>query len=258
MSVPAMFNVPSAYDRFMGRYSVPLARVFAAELELEPGQRALDVGCGPGALTQVLVELLGAAAVSAVDPSAPFVEAVRERLPGVDARVGPAESLSFEDDAFDRAVAQLVFHFVSDGEQSARELRRVTRPGGRVAACVWDSGGAMTMLHVIRRAILSVDPQAAGELKPRPYSTEGALGELFRSVGLEDVTEGLLTVRAEYADFDDVWQPFLAGVGPDSSLLLKLGSEDQAAVREEFRRLIGSPEGAFGLDAGAWYVVGRA
>ena len=212
-----MFNVPSAYDRFMGRYSVLLARSFVAELGIESGQRALDVGCGPGALTERLSELLGADHVAAVDPSAPFVEAVRERLPGVDARVASAEQLPFEDDAFDLAVAQLVFHFVSNGEQSARELRRVTRPGGRVAACVWDSGGAMTMLHAISRAVVSVDPQAAQEMKPRPYSTDGELGELFGAVGLEDVTAGLLTVRVDYADYDDLWQPFLTGVGPVAS-----------------------------------------
>jgi hypothetical protein len=115
----------------------------------------------------------------------------------------------------------------------------------------------MTMLHAMSRAVVSVDPQAAEQMKPRPYSTDGELGELFRSVGLEDVTEGLLTVRLEYADYDDLWQPFLTGVGPAASHLLTLSPEDQAAVREEFRRLLGSPQGGFGLDAGAWYAIGR-
>jgi ubiquinone/menaquinone biosynthesis C-methylase UbiE len=127
-----------AYDRFMGRYSAPLAPPFADLAGVEAGQRVLDVGCGPGALTAELVRRLGPAEVSAVDPSEPFVVAVKERHPGVDVRRAPAEDLPFGDDVFDAALAQLVVHFMSDPVAGLREAGRVTRPGGVVAACVWD------------------------------------------------------------------------------------------------------------------------
>ena len=122
------------YDRFMGRYSRPLAGRFIDVVGLEPGHATLDVGCGPGALTTELAKRCGAAAVSAVDPSPSFVEACRARHPDVDVRVGGAEELDFPDATFDRVMAQLVLHFVDDAEQAAREFRRVLRPAGAVPA----------------------------------------------------------------------------------------------------------------------------
>ena len=126
--------VADAYDRFMGRFSEPLADEFVAVAGLRPGQQVLDVGCGPGALTRRLVAALGADAVAAVDPSAPFVAAVQERCPGVDVRRAAAEDLPFDDDTFDLALAQLVVHFMQDPVAGLREMARVTRPGGVVAA----------------------------------------------------------------------------------------------------------------------------
>ena len=131
-----------AYDRFMGRYSKVLAADFAQWLDLAPGQRAIDVGCGPGALTSVLVDRLGATHVSAVDPSLPFVESCRERLPGVDVRQGTADSLPYDDDTFDVAAACLVVHFMPDPVAGLAEMARVTRPGGWTSAAVWDLAGA--------------------------------------------------------------------------------------------------------------------
>src|SRR5262245_37947143 len=127
-----------AYDRFMGRYSAPLAVELLHVIGAEPGQRALDVGCGPGVLTRQLTELLGDSAVAAVDPSPPFVAAVRAELPGVDVRPGGAEELPFDDDGFDLALAQLVVPFMRDPEAGLREMRRVTKPGGVVAAAAWN------------------------------------------------------------------------------------------------------------------------
>ena len=124
----------SAYDSFMGRYSGPLAQRFADAVGVTRGQTALDVGCGPGALTGVLVERLGADAVCACDPSEPFVADCIDRYPGVDVRVARAEAIPFDDDSFDLALAQLVVHFVSDPDQAASELCRVVRPGGLVGA----------------------------------------------------------------------------------------------------------------------------
>ncbi|HSR26233.1 MAG TPA: class I SAM-dependent methyltransferase, partial [Candidatus Eisenbacteria bacterium] len=130
-----------AYARFMGRFSEPLAARFADLADLRTGQNALDVGCGPGALTAELVRRLGAAAVSAIDPSPPFVEAVRARFPAVDARRGAAERLPFPADGFDHVMAQLVVHFMTDPVAGLREMARVARPAGTVAACVWDHAG---------------------------------------------------------------------------------------------------------------------
>src|SRR5918992_5708725 len=130
-----------AYDRFMGRYSVPLAPKLADFAGVDAGQRVLDVGCGPGALTTELVGRVGPAFVAAVDPTEGFVEAARERHPGVDVRVARAEQLPYADDTFDAALAQLVVHFIADPVAGLRDMGRVTREDGVVAACVWDHAG---------------------------------------------------------------------------------------------------------------------
>ena len=129
-----------AYGRFMGRYSEPLARMFVDLTGVAPGDRVLDVGSGPGALTAALVERLGSDAVAAIDPSLPFVEALRDRLPGVDVLHGAAEVLPFPDDTFDAALAQLVVQFMSDPVAGLAEMKRVAGPGAVVAASVWDHG----------------------------------------------------------------------------------------------------------------------
>ena len=152
-----------AYARFMGRWADPLAVVFAAYAGVRAGQRALDVGCGPGALTALLVERLGAEAVSAVDPSASFVAATRARLPGVDVRTGVAEDLPYDDDSVDVALAQLVVHFMADPVAGLTEMRRVTRPGGVVAATVWDHAGLSGPLATFWQAVRELDPAAPGE-----------------------------------------------------------------------------------------------
>ena len=132
----------NAYDRFMGRYSAPLAPLFAEFASVGSGWRALDVGCGPGALTAELVRRLGPAQVAAVDPTESFVVAAQQRHPAVDVRRASAEQLPFDDSTFDTTMAQLVVHFMRDPVVGLREMSRVTRPEGVVAACVWDHGGA--------------------------------------------------------------------------------------------------------------------
>src|SRR5687768_1021997 len=155
------FNVSAdAYARFMGQFSEPLATHFVEYAGVRAGQRALDVGCGPGALTAPLVDRLGADAVAAIDPSAPFVEAARERFPGVDVRSGAAENLPFSDNEFDLTLAQLVVHFMADPVAGLREMGRVTRPGGVVAACVWDHAGDGGPLSAFWQAVRETDPLA--------------------------------------------------------------------------------------------------
>ena len=246
-----------AYDSFMGRYSRPLATVFADFVGVAPGQRALDVGCGPGALTGVLVDRLGADHVAAFDPSDQFVEACRSANPGVDVRAGRAEAVPFGDASFDVAAAQLVLHFVSDPVGAAGEMRRVVRPGGTTAACVWDFEGGMAMLRHFWDAALTVDPGAPDEARVMSYGRSGETAELFATAGLEDVSETVLEVAAGYADFEELWTSFLGGVGPAGAYLVSLGGAQRAAVEAELFERVGSPSGSFELSASAHAARGR-
>jgi SAM-dependent methyltransferase len=244
------------YDRFMGRYSAPLAVELADAAGVDAGQQVLDVGCGPGALTAELRRRLGADRVTAVDPSEPFVEACRQRNPGVDVRLGRAEELPFADAAFDTALACLVLHFVTDPTATAHELHRVVRPGGTVAACVWDVEG-MTMLRVFGEAARATDPDAPPGSYPRAFGRKGEIADLFRSVGLEDIADGALDVETTYADYDEFWQPFTFGTGPAGAYVVSLDADRQKRLREEMRTRLGHPAGPFTLPARAWYATGR-
>jgi SAM-dependent methyltransferase len=168
----ALFQKADAYERFMGRYSRPLAHEFVRAAGVAAGQRVVDVGCGTGALTSVLAELVGPDHVAAADPSEPFVVKCRADVPGADVRVGPAEALPFADRSFDRALAQLVFHFVADPAAAAGEMMRVTRRGGTVAACVWDFTGGMSML----RAYWELGPRGRPERPGRDRAVRRPAG----------------------------------------------------------------------------------
>ena len=210
--MPGTFGVSGeAYDAFMGRYSRPLADLFADAADVRDGLSALDVGCGPGALTGVLVQRLGAGAVSACDPSPTFVEACAERHPDVDIRTGPAEAIPFDASSFDLVLAQLVLHFVSDPEQVGREFRRALRPGGTVSASVWDFAEGMQMLRHFWDAALALDPQAPDEARVLRFGREGEIVQLLHDAGFEDLVETTLEVTSTYADFDELWSGFLAG-----------------------------------------------
>lgn len=247
-----------AYDAFMGRYSHPLADLFGDAADLTEGLSALDVGCGPGALTGVLVDRLGADAVSACDPSPPFVSACAARHPGVDVRLGQAEALPFEDGSFDRVLAQLVLHFVSDPSQAAREFRRVLRAGAVVSACVWDFDEGMQMLRLFWDAALSVDPQAPDEARTLRFGREGEIAQLLDAAGFENITETTLSVVSTYATFDELWSGLLAGIGPAGSYCVGLPQERRARVRGEMFDRLGSPSGSFSLTAVARSACGRA
>jgi ubiquinone/menaquinone biosynthesis C-methylase UbiE len=256
-----MFRGPAeAYDRFVGRYSPALARAMCEAAQVRAGQRALDVGCGSGALVAALADLLGAENVAGIDPSEPFVEATRARVPGARVLVGSAESLPFADDEFDATLSQLVVNFLTDPDQSLREMSRVTRRGGVVAGCVWDYGGEMTMLRTYWDAAAALDPERVEPLM-ETYSMRFArpdeLEELWMRSGLDDVDVGAIVVEASYDGFDDLWSPFPTGVGPAGAYAASLGPEAQAALREEFRRRLGQPDGPFTLTARAWRAVGR-
>lgn len=243
-----------AYDRFMGRYSARLSAPFVDFARIDAAQTVLDVGCGPGALTAELVRRLGAEGVSAVDPSEPFVAAARARHPGVDVRLAPAEELPFPDDGFDAALAQLVVHFMSDPVAGIREMARVTRPGGTVAASVWDLAGRRAPLSPFWRAAAELDPGAEDESR-FPGARAGHLTELFTEAGLRDVEETEIAATVEHPTFEDWWEPFTFGVGPAGKYTQSLDESQLAALRDRARELL--PPAPFTLTGVAWVARGR-
>jgi SAM-dependent methyltransferase len=242
-----------AYDRFMGRYSVVLAPQFADFSGLGGGQRVLDVGCGPGVLVAELVRRRGSAAVAAVDPSEPFVAAARARNPGVGIEVASAEQLPFGDDEFDAALAQLVVHFMSDPVAGLTEMARVTRPGGVIAACVWDHAGGGGPLSVFWNAVRADDPEVDDESR-RAGARQGHLAELLEAAGLNDIEETVLSVAIEHPSFEEWWDPFTLGVGPAGTYVAGLDPQRVANLRERCKALL--PTAPFVLSARAWAARG--
>ena len=247
----------AAYDRFMGRYSRHLGKLFIDAAEVHDGQRALDVGCGPGALTEALVDRLGAGSVVACDPTAGFVAECRTRLPGVRVEQARAEQLPSEEASFDHALAQLVFHFVSEPDRAAAEMRRVTRPGGRVAACVWDFADGMEMLRAFWDAALALDRDAPDEARTLRFGRAGELADLFGHAGLDNPVESTLRVTTRYQDVDDLWAGFLTGVGPAGAYCTSLDGAAQDRLRLALAHRLGDPSGEFELAAVARCAVAQ-
>jgi ubiquinone/menaquinone biosynthesis C-methylase UbiE len=246
---------PESYDRFMGVYSVQLAPQLADLADVESGQRVLDVGCGPGALSTELVGRLGADAVSAVDPSESFVAAARERLPGVTVERASAEVLPFPDASFDAALAQLVVHFMSDPVAGLAEMGRVTRAGGVVAACVWDHAGRRSPLAPFWDAARVLEPDVDDESE-LAGAREGHLRELFEAAGLGEVEDTAVTATVEHPTFEEWWEPFTFGIGPAGGFVAGLSSERRRELRELCRERL--PVAPFTISARAWAVRGLA
>jgi SAM-dependent methyltransferase len=244
-----------AYDRFMGRYSTPLAPLFVDFSGVVAGQQVLDVGCGPGALTAELAKRLGPAAVSAVDPSEAFVSAVRERHPEVMVRRAAAEQLPLPDGAFDAALAQLVVHFMADPIAGLSEMRRVTRRGGVVAACVWDHAGGKGPLGAFWEAARQLDPDVDDEAR-LAGAREGDLARLCHAAGLREIEEATLSISVGHRSFDEWWEPYTLGVGPAGVYTVGLDATRQAQLRERCRSIL--PAAPFTLTARAWAARGHA
>jgi SAM-dependent methyltransferase len=249
----SQFAAPAEhYDRFIGRYLPTLSVALADAAGVTAGMRVLDVGCGPGGLTRELVAR--GAAVAAIDPAEQFAAACAERNPGADVRVGVAEELPWPDGAFDAALSSLVIGFMTDPDRGVREMARVVKPGGVVAACMWDTtAGGMTMLRIFWEGVRSVDRGAEGERR-MAGTAEGDIAERFTRAGLAGVTGGALEATAEYAGFDDWWEPFTFAVGPSGAHLRSLDADRRAAVREACRAAL--PAGPFTQSARAWYARG--
>ncbi len=239
----------------MGRYSVPLAPQLGDFAQVTASQRVLDVGCGPGALTAELVTRLGPDAVSAVDPSEPFVEAARERYPGVEVQRAGAEQLPFAAQTFDAALAQLVVHFMANPVVGLGEMARVTRKHGVVAACVWDHAGGQGPISVFWEAAHELDPGVEDE-SHLAGAREGHLSELLQAAGLLEIEESDLSVSVEHPSFEEWWEPFTLGVGPAGGYAASLDAERQAELRERCRQML--PAAPFVLTARAWAARGRA
>lgn len=248
------FDVPAGdYDQFMGRFSGPLAEQFADWLGPAPGQRVLDVGCGPGALTAVLAARTGAGHLSAVDRSESFAAAVRARVPGAEVRTGTAEALPWPNETFDAALAQLVVHLMDDAPAGLAEMTRVTRPGGTVAASVWDFAGGAAPASVLWRAAAETGARVMDEAG-QPGARAGHLAELLRGAGLAAVESAELTVRLRFASFAQWWDPFTLGVGPPGAYVASLDGPQRAALRDACARLL--PAGPFTMTVRAWAARG--
>lgn len=243
-----------AHNRFMGRFSEPLAGEFAERAGVRRDQRALDVGCGPGALTAQLVHRLGASAVSAIDPSGPFVAAIRSRFPGVEVCRGSAEQIPLPDNSVDLALAQLVVHFMADPVLGLREMARVTRPGGLVAACVWDHAGDGGPLAAFWRAVRDLDPEVHGEAG-LAGTGEGQLAALGAAAGLQHIRPSTLTVTVRFDSFADWWEPFTLGVGPAGDYVARLDEARCGDLRARCEAVL--PPAPFTVAASAWYVQAR-
>ena len=251
----------AAYEPYVGRWSRLVAREFLAWLAVPTGRRWLDIGCGTGALSQTIVETAGPAVVVGIDPSAGFVTYARNQLADDRAHfeVGDAHALPHRQATFDSAVAGLVLNFVSEPGAAVAEMARVVRPGGVVAAYVWDYAGEMQLMRRFWDAAVALDSaaRALDEGRRFPLCHPEPLAELFREAGLKAVEVRAIDVPTHFRDFDDYWTPFLGGQGPAPGYCVSLGEEQRRYLRERIRAgLPAQPDGTIRLIARAWAAQG--
>ncbi|HEV7265244.1 MAG TPA: class I SAM-dependent methyltransferase [Falsiroseomonas sp.] len=253
-----------AYEPYVGRWSRMVAPGFLAALGVPAGGRWLDVGCGTGALTGAILAAHAPAAVTGVEPSEPFLAFARSRVtdPRAEFRQGDARALPVADGEFDAVVSGLVLNFVPDPALAAREMRRAARPGGQVAAYVWDYAEGMQMMRRFWNAAAALDPAGAGgrdEALRFPLCRPDPLRDLFAVAGFSDVEVAAIEVPTVFRDFDDYWTPFLAGGAPAPAYCMALGEDQRAALREHLRATLPRGEGgAIPLTARACTVRGTA
>ncbi len=251
----------AGYERYIGRWSRPVAAEFLDWLGIAPGKAWLDVGCGTGALSQRIVEVAAPARVTGVDPSDGFVAHAAAHVAGAQFRTGDAQALPVGDGEFDAVVSGLVLNFVPDQPKAIAEMRRAARPGGTVAAYVWDYAGEMQLIRRFWDAAGALDPgaRALDEARRFPDCRPEALRTLFDGAGLRDVETKAIDAPTVFADFDDYWSPFLAGQGPAPGYCMKLPEDLRDALRDRLRAsLPRARDGTIPLIARAWAVRGVA
>lgn len=265
-----MSDVPSdrwregaAYEAYMGRWSRPLANAFVAWLREAPGSHWLEVGCGTGALTAAICADGEPASVVACDPSASFVEHARAQLadPRVSFVVAGVDALPTRAGGFDAVASALVFNFLPDARAAVAAMRERLRPGGSLAACVWDYADGMELLRVFWDEAAAIDARAAAldEGARFPLCRASALASLFRECDLDDLRDDALAIATDFASFDDYWAPFLRGTGPAPSYVASLDAVGREALRARLERRLAPRAGApVRLRARAWAVRGVA
>ena len=252
-----MFAVGNAYELYMGRWSRRLAAPYAEFAAVKDGERLLDVGTGTGALAAALAARTKTSEIVGIDPSAGFIEAAKAGgSPRVRFEAGDAQALPYPDAGFDRVLSLLALNFVPDHEKAVREMRRVTRPGGAVSACVWDYGEGMESLRLFWDAAVELDPAAAPKHERNmKLCRKGELGVLWRNSALAEVREEALVIDQAFSSFDDYWGPFLSGTGPGGAYVVSLDDARRKQLEAHLRGRLG--DGAFTLKARAWCVTGR-
>lgn len=251
-----------SYDLYVGRWSRVVAGEFLAWLEVPPAARWLDVGCGTGVLSELILERALPAAITGIDPSERFVRHARERIADGRVRfdVGDAQELPLATGTFDATVAGLVLNFVPAPNRAACEMVRVTRDSGIVAAYVWDYAGEMQLMRHFWNAAVEFDASASELDEGRRFAIAKPepLTRLLQGAGLAEVEVQAVDVPTVFRDFDDYWKPFLRGQGPAGAYAVSLDEERQAALRERLRAALPSgPDGSISLTARAWAVRGR-
>lgn len=248
------------YENYVGRWSRRVAPEFLAWLAIPSGQLWLDVGCGTGALCAAITENCAPASVSGIDPSAGFLNTARVRHGGrVDFQQGSATDIPFADASFDVTVSGLVLNFVADRHAGLAAMARVTRPGGTVAAYVWDYSGKMELMRIFWDAAVALDPAAAelDEGRRFPLCRPEALDTLFKTAGLTRVATTAIDIATPFASFDDYWRPFLGGNGPAPAYAMSLDEPARARLRDHIReRLPLRADGSVQLTARVWAVRG--
>jgi SAM-dependent methyltransferase len=257
----SFFAESAAYERFMGRWSRLLAPLLVKFAGLRDGDALLDIGSGTGAFAFAAAEAAPSARITGVDPSSSYVAYTQERAPSDRVRfaVGDAQALQMPDDSFDRVVSLLVMNFIPDRPKALREMIRVARPGGVIAAAVWDYGDGMQMLRVFWDEAVALDPAAAArDERNMPLCRQGELAALWREHGLTEVEEQPLTVDTSFPSFEDYWESFLGGQGPAGAYAASLSAARRDALRARIRqRLVGTgADHPIALRARAWAVRG--
>jgi trans-aconitate methyltransferase len=250
-----------AYEPYVGRWSRLVAREFLAWLNVEPGQRWLDVGCGTGALSETILQHADPLEVHGIDPSESFIALARQQISDQRASftLGDARQIAAESAAFAVVVSGLVLNFIPDLEAALKELARVTQPGGLIAAYVWDYAGKMELMRYFWDAVVALKPQdrSYDEGVRFPMCRPESLQALFADAGLRSVETRLFDVETHFRDFDDYWQPFLSGQFPAPDYAMALNEADRAALRERIRAALPfAADGSIPLIGRAWAVRG--